>query len=221
MTRKVVSILLGTLALPWSALNVSFAAPLNRVDFSAAAVDIDFEGFPTHTQISTQYQSQGVVFTTAGSSPQANNDNAASYGPLAAGNILATGSSLGSSTIEMSFIDPVSNLPAATSGVGADIIFRDTLSTATLEVFDAAMMSLGSVTTAPDAGPVDEVFLGFGAPGIYKAVFTFAVNDSFAGIDNLIFEPVPEPTALILCVAAFFSLSMCRRNRWTANGDWA
>jgi hypothetical protein len=69
------------------------------------------------------------------------------------------------------------------------------------------------VTTAPDAGPTDEVFLGFGAAGIYKAVFTFAAGDSFAGIDNLIFEPVPEPTGLSIAALSIACMVITRTTR--------
>jgi hypothetical protein len=213
MTRTTIVALLAILSWHTSSMPIASAIPLNRGDFSPAAVDIDFEGFPTHTLISTQYQPLGAVFTTIGGTPQANADNIPSYGPLASGNILATGVSLGSDHIEMSFVDPISGLPAATAGVGADIIFRDTGTVATLEVFDAAMSSLGLTTTAPDLGGTDEVFLGFSAPGIYKAVFTFAANDTFAGIDNLIFERVPEPSSLAMIALASISLSPLRKPR--------
>jgi hypothetical protein len=178
------------------------AEPLNRGDFSPVALATGFEGFPNHTQLSTQYQLSGIVFTTAGSSPQVNNDFEAQYGPLANGNILATGTSLGSNQIELRFVDPLTGNPAATTGVGADIIFRNTGNTATLEVFDSDMLSLGSVTTGADGGPDDEVFLGIGVGFIHRAVFTFNASDTFAGIDNLIWEPVPEPTALMLAALA-------------------
>jgi hypothetical protein len=211
MIRNVVIALLGVLILPFALAPAVFAAPLSRGDFSASAIDIDFEGFPTHTQITTQYQSLGVVFTTIGSSPQANNDFQAQYGPLASGNILAAGTSLGSNQIELSFVNPVTGDPAATTGVGADIIFRNTGNFATLEVFDASMMSLGSVTTPPDMGD-DEVFLGFGATPIYKAILTFNASDSFVGIDNLIFEPVPEPATLVLAALAVIAAVNRRRD---------
>jgi hypothetical protein len=190
------------------------AVPLDRGDFSGAAININFDGFPSHTQISTQYQSQGVVFTTIGSSPETNSDFAGSYGPLASGSILATGQSLGTNRIEMSFVHPVSGLPTPTTGVGADIIFRDTGTTATLEVFDSNLSSLGSATTLPDGGPTDEVFLGFGTANIYKAVFTFGASDTLAGIDNLVFEPVPEPSAALLAILAACGMAGVRRRMY-------
>ena len=85
---------------------------IDRGDFSPVALATGFEGFPNHTQLSTQYQSSGIVFTTAGSSPQANNDFEAQYGPLASGNILATGTTLGSNQIELRFLDPLTGGPA-------------------------------------------------------------------------------------------------------------
>jgi hypothetical protein len=86
----------------------------------------------------------------------------------------------------ITFVDPMSGLAAPTSAVGADIIFRDTGKVARLEVFDASGASLGSLSTPPDTGFRDEVFVGFEDPVIFSATFVFDPSESIVGIDNLI-----------------------------------
>jgi hypothetical protein len=209
MMRLIIVALIGFLTLPLGLISSAHAQPLDRDDF-VLPIATGFEGFPNHIQISTQYlppEAGGLLFTTAGSSPQINSDFQMDYGPLANGNILATGTLLGSNQIELFFVNPMS-----TTAVGADIIFRNSFTTATLEVFDFAMVSLGSVITPPDMGDDDEVFLGFAAAGIHKAVFTFAPNDTFAGIDNLIWEQVPEPPGLALAALALIGAAIQRRD---------
>lgn len=175
------------------------AATIGRAGFSAGAVNINFDSLPNHTPVSTQYQALGVKFSGT-ALPQTNSDSTSFYGPLASPpNILLK---QGGNIINLTFVNGLAGTPAPTSAVGADIIFRDTSDVTTLEVFGAGGVSLGTTTTLPDTGTGDEVFLGFAAPGILTARFTFDVGDTTVGIDDLIFETVvPEPTSAILLLA--------------------
>lgn len=188
-----------------SAPRSSFGGIIDRDDFSGAAVKINFDVFanntpvPSHTLINSQYAEEGVLFSGSVMDPEANDTHQAFYGPLAsAPNVLLGGSSYAGSRILLTFVDPVSGEPAPTSAVGADIIFRDTGEVVTLDVFDENGLSLGLTVTPPDTGIGDEMFLGFGEPVIFSAEFVFDTSDSIVGIDNLIFEPVPEPATLFL-----------------------
>jgi len=188
------------------------AASIGRAGFSAAAVNINFDNLPNHTLVSTQYQALGVNFSGV-ALPQTNSDFIGSYGPLASPpNILVK---QGGNIINLTFVNGLAGTPAPTSGVGADIIFRDTGDVVTLEVFGAGGASLGSATTPPDTGVGDEVFLGFAANGILTARLTFDAGDTTVGIDDLIFEPVvPEPaSALLLLAGAIAPAGACLRKR--------
>ena len=201
---KVHSVVIGGLVILLSA-SPAMADLMTRSGFSAAAIDINFDQFPdgsnvaSGTPITNQYAEWGVLFSGP-SGPEANGDNQTYYVPLASPpNVLIAGGS----QIWLNFVDPVSGLAASTSAVGADIIFRDTGDVTTLEVFDAFGVSLGSVTTPPDTGIGDEVFIGFSDPVIHSAIFFFDRGDSVVGIDNLIMEPVPEPGAILILGLGF------------------
>ena len=180
--------------------------PVDRDAFSPGAVDINFDIFPdgsivgNHTPIIKQYKQWGARFSGPSDPPQAhlaNGDYQQWYGPLASppNVLLASGGE-----IWVTFVDPVSGLPAATSAVGADIIFRDTGRTASLRVLNFMGETIGFTKTAPDTGTTDEVFMGIGFnnPRIHRAIFSFAPCDPVVGLDNLVFEPVPEPATMAL-----------------------
>lgn len=178
--------------------SVIVADPIGRDDFSPDAIVINFDQFPdgsivpNHTVITTHYEQWGVLFSGP-VDPTANGDHQYYYGPLASPpNVLLEGGS----EIWLDFVHPVSGLPAPTSAVGADIIFRDTGTVSMLEVFDDSGIRLGSVTSPPDTGIGDEIFIGFADPIIYSAIFYFNPGDDIVGIDNLILEPVPEPDVI-------------------------
>ncbi len=176
------------------------AAPVDRADFAGDAVNIDFEGFADGVAITTQYDPQGVTFSGA----EFDNSNTGFYGPLAMGNIAMTSVSL----IELDF----AALGGTTDAVGADIIFRDDNEIATLFVYNAGGDILGAVSTGPDTGIGDEVFLGFEADGIASASFVFDASDGYAGIDHLVFGAlVPAPGAVGVLGAG--GLLLMRRRR--------
>jgi len=188
-----------TLTVLAAAAGLAAAAPVDRADFSGDAVNIDFEGYADGVAITNQYDPLGVSFSGA----EFDNSNTGFYGPLAMGNIAMTSVSL----IGLDF----TALGGTTDAVGADIVFRDNGGIATLTVFDSGGGVLGSVSTAPDTGIGDEVFLGFEAAGIASATFAFDLADTYAGIDHLVFEPVPAPGAAGVLGAG--GLLLMRRRR--------
>ncbi len=196
---KLIALNVGLVAMPI----VAQAGPIDRVEFGPTAVDVDFEGFSNDTALTTQYQTLGLVF----GGERVNNQFAASYGPLAMGNILlADGSS-----IEIEIVDPATGLGSTTSAIGADIVFRNTDDIARLNVYDAGMSLLGSVSTPPDTGAGDEVFLGFEADGIAFVEFVFDPSDSVVGLDNLVLRAVPAPGGIGL--VAVLAVGGARRRR--------
>lgn len=164
------------------------AGVITRSDLSPSAVTISFNDLANATPVTTQYQPIGATFLSQLGAPTTDNTNASFYGPLGNGNILRSN---GSSTTLRCVLP--GGAPAATSAMGADIIFRDTNQTTTLRVYDVNDVLLGSAITPPDTGIGDEVFLGFAAPNIAYGVFEFDPADTYVGIDNASFEPIPAP----------------------------
>ncbi len=208
----------AALAIAASIAATALASPVDRIDFAPGAINIDFDTFPdaspvpSGTLIDTQYQTVGAEFISETAPPTADGSASGFYGPLASGNILAAGSDFAGFTITVSFVDTMTFDPTTTNAVGADIIFVETNLNATLEVFDIDGLSLGSIASPIDQGAGDEYFLGYEAAGIASAVFTFSENESFAGIDNLVFGdliPAPGATALL----ALAALTTTRRRR--------
>lgn len=182
------------------------AGVITRSDLSPGAVTISFNDLANATPVTTQYQPIGAAFLSQLGAPRTDSTNASFYGPLANGNILRSNGS----SITLRCVLPGGS-PAATSAMGADIIFRDTGQTTTLRVYDLNDMLLGSAITPPDTGPGDEVFLGFAAPNIAYGVFEFDPADTYVGIDNASFEPIPAPGIGVVLLG---SLAVAPRRRW-------
>jgi hypothetical protein len=182
--------------------------PITRSDLALGSTNITFNTLPNAIAVGVQYRPDGADFSGTGGAPLIDNTNAQFYGPLANGNILrATGSN-----IMLRFVTPGGG-QGTTAAVGADIIFRETGQTTTLNVFSATDVLLGSVITPPDMGLGDEVFLGYAAPGIAYAVFVFDSRDLYVGIDNAAFGSIPSPGGAPFLAAGLVLMGWRRRLR--------
>ena len=170
----------------------------------AFATIINFDNLAGGTTVTNQYAGLGVTFSGT-NSPITSDSFTGSYGSLASDTILLSGGG-SPSIINLIFSSVVGY-------VSADIIFRDTGEVASLQVFNAAMASLGSWTTLADTGPGDEVTLLGTVAGIAFATLTFDATDTVVGIDNLGFTDisVPEPSVLVLLAFGLAALRV-RKN---------
>jgi hypothetical protein len=174
---------------------------------TASAVIIDFDSLASGTTVTNQFAGDGVTFSGT-NSPLTDGNFQSSYGPLASGNILRSGGGT-PNVIDLDF-------SIAVDTVAGDIIFRETGFVATLEVFDSLDNLLATITTAPDTGTGDEVTLSLSAAGIASARFSFDVNDSIVGFDNLDFSGpsrVPAPATLALLGLGLVGLGAAGRRK--------
>jgi hypothetical protein len=179
--------------LTW-ALLAATAAP-------AAAVVINFDTLPTGTAVTTQYQSQGAVFSSNSNSPArifADVAEATSQPNILVGNNVF-------SNIFLRFVDPVTGSPATASNVSVYAISVGATQW-TVTAKSAGGQPIETFVLQNLAGPVNGLgnqdLLTFASSNIASIDFVFTLtnpNDGI-GIDDLSFtlQPVPEPSAAVL-----------------------
>jgi len=195
------------------------------------AATLSFENLTPGVTLSSQYAALGVtfarnVFSGAGSSSSgfdwATNTDltvVSSTGPdvgtlgspsLVNGNLLRSFDGWfgenGDPSFSASFLSPINFFSADFAGVDAP-------ADVTLYAYDGSAQ-IGTVSGAT-AG---QFTLSFSAPRITRVAIRPGSLDDWVGVDNIRFNPVPEPTGLALVVLALGGLLLASQRAATAPG---
>lgn len=168
-----------------------------------AAVSIDFESEATGTSISTQYQAQGVVFSSPGNPTQPEINTFS--GNSTTGHVLADFSVVGGIQLDATFTTPVTDISA--------IAYANPSYTVTLRAYDAGNNLIGSASSA--GGSFNQGILSLSGIGqISKVSWSTGSDIAAVGIDNLSFTPaVPEPQTWAMLGAGLLVMSRAWRRK--------
>jgi hypothetical protein len=168
------------------------AAFVVGLPLAAGAVTLTFDEFPIGTVVSNQYAPQGVIFLqgTNGNFPIITGDGAMPTSPVLSPNPIFAGNF----TIQF---------PSGARDVSFISGFWDTVNSGKIQVFDPVNVLLGTftnTTTGVQAFNFDSLGAIINRPDLVIGRISF---DSFADpagadIDNLTFNPTPEPSTLLL-----------------------
>jgi hypothetical protein len=138
---------------------------------------ITFSEFPVGTFVTTQYASEGVIFSgTPG--PRISPDGAVPTSP-----VLSPGPGF-SGTIEMEFVSPAdSTTPASVTSVAFDVGFLNSIGGVTISTYDIAGNQIASFTT--NQLGIQHIALG---GGIHRIKVVTTSDPAGADIDNLGFS---------------------------------
>ena len=210
-----------------NSLLTTAAAALFAVATQAQAVTITFETLAVGTVLSNQFAGLGVVFTPnafSGTTPTpptaegwaTNTDMTvvSSTGTdvgglgtplLVSGNILRSFNGwlgeTGSPSFAAVFSTPINSFSATFAGVTNPAETR-------LFAFNGA--TLLSTVAGTAAG---QFVLSYSAPSITRVVVTPGSFDDWVGVDNIVFQPVPEPATWGLMALGVAGLLILRRRR--------
>jgi len=161
-------------------------AALGAGCFNAHAAIINFESLPLFTSVSSQFQADGVLFSSPGNPTQPIINTFS--GTSTTGNILADFSFAGGYQVDANFTSPMSTVSA--------IAYANPNYKVTLSGFDANNMLLGSVISL--GGSFNQGILTLTGIGpISKVSWTTGSPIAAVGIDNLYFSTVPEPSTYV------------------------
>jgi len=204
------------------------AAALLAVATQAQAVTIDFESLAVGTVLSNQFAGLGVTFTPNafsgntpppptidGWAPNTDMTVVSSTGAdvgglgspsLVSGNILRSFAGwfgeTGSPSFAAVFSTPVNTFSATFAGVNNPAETR-------LFVYNGGTLLstvAGTVTT-------EQFTLSFAAPSITQVVITPGSYNDWVGVDNIVFQPVPEPATWGLMALGLAGLLTLKRRR--------
>jgi len=181
MKRISILIIVGTLVLGLSG--------------TARATLITFDEYAEGTEITNQYQAQGVLFSGAiysSGSPVISKDDSPEWGTntnkLAPQGTSGTGDFAGDLRIQ--FTTPVTEFSFESGAWDYPL-------TGGIYIYDSAGILLTSIDPYGDDGGVQTISYAY-AGGIGSIYFDASSDPAGATIDNLYFVPVPEPSTLLL-----------------------
>jgi hypothetical protein len=220
----------------WSPLLIAFLTLIVLINKSPAAivplgspleimngVSIDFEGYPDETIANTLYQNQGITFTRDDIDPIFLSDwtslGRTTTSPV---NVLATIRVLPVNTTWATHLNIISTTPLHALGAyfGNDQGNSD-FTTIRLSAYDFTGALLGSLEVNANGNTSVDQFIGLrsdipfarvrfdtiSAAGLQSQIYSVVVDD-------LIFAPVPEPSAICLSVAVWAAILVkLRANR--------
>jgi hypothetical protein len=187
-----------------------FALALLCLAHSAARADtINFDSLATGTTVTTQFQSQGVLFSGTGGNPQILSE-------------VIPGSSLpnqlfrlGGGDIIINFVLPNTLTPTVASNVSFLVTDQES---GTGSLFTAQAFGInGNLLQTLTGTSNDEPILSFSVSGINRVVFQQSIE--FEAIDNLNFTlgnapaAVPEPASMLLLGTGLTGLAGIARRR--------
>ena len=131
----------------------------------------------------------------------------------------------------MNFFIPGSNTPALTSGFGAIFTDVDLANTTSIQLFNAASVSLGTFFVPATLGSETFSFLGISFPPAVVASVRITLGNIALGagategvidvavMDDFIYgEPVPEPSTVMFLLAGGTLAMLLRKRRAATRG---
>lgn len=188
-------------------------------DFSSSAVSLGFDGLPIGTEVTDHFQSNGVLFEAINGigSPRIvnnNDDNGGQgiHGGQADLSIFTDGDLNDDAHLLIKFVDPETGQPSGTSAAGltfVDIVdpigkafFYDTQGELIREfVHVAPGRSFWGFEVEPGENRIGSILV--------ESLITPTLSESYS-VDQLVFEPIPEPNALILAAIGLIGLACSR-----------
>ena len=176
---------------------------------------IDFDGVPDQTVVNTLYSGQGITFARSdGDSIPAYDWVSISRITTSPNNVIATieGDFIGGSAASVSLsLSAVFAAPTMEIGAffGNDLLGFGGYSRTTLEIFDAANVSLGSVFVDTNDNTSVDQFIGLRSTVPFsRAVFSNNGTTLAVVLDDVRFTSVPEPGSLLLLTSGILGLAM-------------
>lgn len=200
--------------------DISISSP---ADFSSSAIDLGFDNLPIGTEVTDHFQARGVIFEAIDGigDPRIviNNDGnggQAIHGGQADLTIFTSGNRNDDAHLLIKFVDPSTGQPSGTSAAGLTFVdiatpigkafFFDTQGELIREfVHVAPGRAFWGIEVEPGENRIGSILV--------ESLITPTLTESYS-IDQLIFEPIPEPSALILAAIGLIALGCSRLGRW-------